>query len=70
MGDSEPEWLATIDTSWLAYHPSGFSVFTGTNFALFASGGGEPWPVDGAQVGFRQVTEEYYEENIPDYDVW
>lgn len=38
-------------------------------FALFASGNGEPWPYDAPQdVGFAEVVEEYFEEEIPDYD--
>lgn len=45
-------------------------MFSGASFALFASGGGEPWPYDGAEVGFTRVEEEFYEENIPDYDDW
>ena len=40
-------------------------------FGLFASGNGEPWPYDAqSPVGFAEVNEEYYVENIPDYDNW
>lgn len=67
---NSPVWLASIESKWLAFAPTNWFVFTGASFALFASGGGEPWNPYGQDVGFSQSSEEYYEENIPDYDVW
>ncbi|KAJ8113978.1 hypothetical protein OPT61_g4034 [Boeremia exigua] len=58
--------VASIDSSWLAFAPSGWFVFTGASFALFASGNGEPWPYDSPDVGFLKVEETYgldYREN-------
>jgi hypothetical protein len=66
-GDSV-EWLQTFSSSWLAFAPPGYFVFSGASFALFASGGGEPWGFDSLEVGFRRIKEVYFEENIPDYD--
>jgi hypothetical protein len=54
----------------MATAPPNWFVFDGAMFGLFASGNGEPWPVDGPQVGFGRVEEVYYQEDIPDYDVW
>ncbi|UKZ78969.1 hypothetical protein TrVFT333_006718 [Trichoderma virens FT-333] len=66
----QPKYITEIDSSWQAFAPANFFVFSGASFAIFATGLGEPWPRDGPVVGFKQVTETYYEENIPDYDVW
>lgn len=66
----EPTWLASVASSWLGFAPANYFVFSGPSFALFASGGGDPWPFDAPDVGFTEVSEEFYEENIPDYDVW
>ncbi|KAI1339130.1 beta-xylosidase [Xylariaceae sp. FL0016] len=41
--------------------------FDGSMFALFASGNGFPWPYDAAEVGFRNIREEYLEEGWSDY---
>lgn len=65
-----PTYLATISSSWQAFAPANYLVFEGNSFALFASGGGEPWPYNGHDVGFTEVVETYFEENIPDYDIW
>lgn len=62
--------MTSIESKWLAFAPSGYFVFTGASFAIFASGGGEPWYPSGQEVEFSSVVEEYYEENIPDYDEW
>jgi hypothetical protein len=63
-------WLASVSSSWLAFAPTNFFVFEGASFALFASGNGNPWPADAPNVGFEQVNEVYFEEDIPDYDIW
>ena len=70
FGKDEPVWMAELSSSWLAFAPTNYFVFEGASFALFASGGGEPWPFDGPEVGFTKVKEIYYDENIPDYDIW
>ncbi|KAF7595676.1 hypothetical protein BBP40_005120 [Aspergillus hancockii] len=70
MGASPVHWVTSIESKWLAFAPPGWFVFEGASFALFASGNGRPWSVRAAEVGFRSVTERYYEENIPDYDRW
>jgi hypothetical protein len=62
--------MAEIESSWLAFAPIGFFVFEGASFALFASGNGNPWPFDAPVVGFKEVNEVYFDENIPDHDVW
>lgn len=69
-GQSAITWLDEIDSSWLAFAPPGWFVFEGAAFALFASGNGNPWPYDAPEVGFTDYLEEYYEEDIPDYDRW
>ncbi|KAI0144752.1 glycosyl hydrolase [Pestalotiopsis sp. NC0098] len=70
MGNNTAIWVDEVPSSWLAWAPSGFYVFSGASWAIFATGGGEPWAPTGATVGFTKVREEYFEENIPDYDVW
>ncbi|KAL6802705.1 glycoside hydrolase family 43 protein [Trichoderma sp. SZMC 28013] len=66
----QPNYIAEIASSWQAFAPANFFVFSGASFAIFATGLGEPWPYDGPVVGFKKVTETYYEENIPDHDIW
>lgn len=44
--------------------------FTGLHWAIYGTGNGKPWPHDGGNVGFKWVKEEYYKENIPNYDTW
>lgn len=61
-----PTWLASIQSLWQAFTPTNWFVFEGNSFALFASGNGEPWPFDGPEVGFAEVMEECYEEDIPE----
>ncbi|EAW23625.1 beta-xylosidase [Aspergillus fischeri NRRL 181] len=68
--DETITWLASLSSSWLAFAPSGWFVFEGASFALFATGTGQPWPPHAPEVGFSQVTETYYDEDIPDYDRW
>ncbi|GFF50751.1 non-reducing end alpha-L-arabinofuranosidase BoGH43B [Aspergillus lentulus] len=63
-------WLVSLSSSWLAFAPPGWFVFEGASFALFATGTGQPWPPQAPEVGFSQVTETYYNEDIPDYDRW
>ncbi|OBT88545.1 hypothetical protein VE02_03963 [Pseudogymnoascus sp. 03VT05] len=63
-------WMSDISSSWLAFAPKDFFVFEGASFALFASGNGNPWPFDAPSVGFKEVNEVYFDENIPDYDIW
>lgn len=63
-------WIATVASSWLAFAPANFFVFEGASFGLFASGNGNPWPWDASDVGFEEVREVYFVEDIPDYDVW
>ena len=63
-------WVSSIESKWLAFAPQGWFVFEGASFALFASRNGRPWSVGAPEVGFRSVTEEYFEEDIPDYDRW
>ncbi|KAJ5623302.1 hypothetical protein N7490_011907 [Penicillium lividum] len=67
---SIPKYVATIESSWQAFAPANYFVFEGNSFALFASGGGEPWPCTGPDVGFTEVVETYFDENIPDHDIW
>jgi hypothetical protein len=62
--------MAEIASSWLAFAPANWFVFSGASFALFASGNGNPWPYNAPKVGFKEVNEVYYNENIPDHDVW
>ncbi|KAL2204684.1 hypothetical protein CC79DRAFT_1309654 [Sarocladium strictum] len=69
LGDDSVEWLQPFSSSWLAFAPPGYFVFSGASFALFASGGGEPWGFESPDVGFTRVEEVYFEENIPDYDI-
>lgn len=70
FGEDDVHWLANFSSYWMAFaHPEYF-VFSGASFALFASGGGEPWGFDSSSVGFIKVEERYFDENIPDYDIW
>ncbi|KAK4062348.1 CAZyme family GH43 [Trichoderma harzianum] len=66
----QPNYIAEIASSWQAFAPANYFVFSGASFAIFATGLGEPWPYDGPVVGVKRVTETYYEENIPDHDIW
>ncbi|RYP27651.1 hypothetical protein DL767_007581 [Monosporascus sp. MG133] len=68
--EQQPTWTAGFSSRCLTRPPSGFSVFEGAIFALVASVNEEHLPFDAPEVGFRQVREVYFEENIPDYDVW
>lgn len=70
FGTNPVVWMADIASSWLAFAPKDFFVFEGASFALFASGNGNPWPFDAPSVGFKEVNEVYFDENIPDYDIW
>ncbi|KAJ1715250.1 beta-xylosidase [Aspergillus flavus] len=70
VANSSVNWVSSIESKWLAFAPQGWFVFEGAGFALFASGNGRPWSVGAPEVGFRSVTEEYFEEDIPDYDRW
>ena len=63
-------WVDEIESKWLAFGPAGTFVFEGANWALFGSGNGNPWPFNAPEVGFLEVKETYFEENIPDYDRW
>ncbi|PYH86193.1 beta-xylosidase, partial [Aspergillus uvarum CBS 121591] len=63
-------WLAELSSSWLAFAPENYFVFAGASFALFATGTGKPWPPHAPDVGFAEVRETYFEEDIPDYDDW
>lgn len=63
-------WVEEVPSSWLAYPPEGWFVFTGASLAIFASGMGEPWGKNSPEVGFVKVEEVYFQEDIPDYDVW
>lgn len=70
IGNASVHWMSEISSSWLAFAPSNYFVFEGASFALFASGNGNPWPFDAPKVGFKEVNEVYFDENIPDYDRW
>ncbi|RSM03812.1 hypothetical protein CEP52_007196 [Fusarium oligoseptatum] len=70
IADDEPTYVTSIASSWQAFPPTGWFVFSGASFALFATGEGEPWPYDAPEVGFEKVWETYYEEDIPDFDQW
>ncbi|KAL5350881.1 hypothetical protein ACLOAV_004454 [Pseudogymnoascus australis] len=70
FGQNPVVWMSEIASSWLAFAPKDFFVFEGASFALFASGNGNPWPFDAPEVGFKEVNEVYFDENIPDYDIW
>ncbi|PYI17912.1 beta-xylosidase [Aspergillus violaceofuscus CBS 115571] len=67
---SPTTWLAALSSSWLAFAPEDYFVFAGASFALFATGTGKPWPPHAPDVGFAEVRETYFEEDIPDYDDW
>lgn len=62
-------WVTEFPSSFMAFAPTNWFVFEGSMFALFSSGSGEPWLAK-HEVGFCSVDETYYEENIPDFDVW
>jgi hypothetical protein len=70
VAGDKPTYVTTIASSWQAFPPPGWFVFSGASFALFATGEGEPWPYDAPEVGFEKVWETYYEEDIPDFDRW
>ncbi|GMG09097.1 unnamed protein product [Aspergillus oryzae var. brunneus] len=70
VANSSVNWVSSIESKWLAFAPQGWFVFEGASFALFASRNGRPWSAGAPEVGFRSVTEEYFEEDIPDYDRW
>ncbi|RMJ16104.1 hypothetical protein CDV36_004224 [Fusarium kuroshium] len=70
IAGDEPTYVTSIASSWQAFPPTGWFVFSGASFALFATGEGEPWPYDAPEVGFEKVWETYYEEDIPDFDQW
>lgn len=69
IGEEPPIWLQHFSSDVMSRSP-GYPTFEGAMFALYASGNGEPWPFDAPDVGFKSVAEEYYPENIPDYDDW
>lgn len=65
----EVQWLSSFDSYWMAWPPTGYFVFTGAMFALFATGSGRPWGANGPQVGFCEVEELFHgEEGIDDFD--
>lgn len=64
----ETIWLTEFESRWMAWAPTGYLVFEGAMFALFASGNGLPWTTAGPTVGFCSVQETFFEERIPDYD--
>ncbi|TDZ39245.1 Non-reducing end alpha-L-arabinofuranosidase BoGH43A [Colletotrichum spinosum] len=66
---TSPTWVKEFSSKQMGSNP-GYPNFEGSMFALFASGNGEPWPYDAPEVGFKSVEEVYYEERLPDYDVW
>ncbi|KAH8679606.1 beta-xylosidase [Tricladium varicosporioides] len=70
VGNKPIVWMAEIASSWLAFAPTNFFVFEGASFALFASGNGNPWPLGTPAVGFKEVNEVYFNENVPDHDIW
>ncbi|KAI8680804.1 hypothetical protein LRP88_04421 [Fusarium phalaenopsidis] len=70
VAGDKPTYVTTIASSWQAFPPPGWFVFSGASFALFATGEGEPWPYDAPEVGFEKVWETYSEEDIPDFDRW
>ncbi|KPM43749.1 hypothetical protein AK830_g2751 [Neonectria ditissima] len=70
FGSDQPTYVTSIASKWQAFAPPNWFVFSGASFALFATGGGEPWPGNGPEVGFERVWENYHEEDIPDYDRW
>ncbi|OJJ95610.1 hypothetical protein ASPACDRAFT_47500 [Aspergillus aculeatus ATCC 16872] len=59
-------WLAAISSSWMAFAPENYFVFAGASFALFEAGTGMPSPPHAPDVGFAEVQETYFEEEIPD----
>ncbi|KAK5171489.1 uncharacterized protein LTR77_004634 [Saxophila tyrrhenica] len=62
------KWLTEFPSSWMAWAPEGWFVFSGAMFALFASSQGRPWGAGSGDVGFSTVEEEFYEERLGDYD--
>lgn len=69
-GQGIVKWFASFPASWMAFAPKDWLVFEGAMFALFATGKGQPWTTAGPTVGFCKTEESFYEELIPDLDVW
>jgi hypothetical protein len=65
----EVRWLASFSSSWMAFAPPNWFVFEGAMFALFATSKGQPWTDAGPTVGFCSTTEDFFDEDIPDFDV-
>lgn len=61
-GNATVTWVKEFGSRLL---PSGFD---GAMFALYASGNSMPFSFDGPTVGFKSVSEEYYEERWEDFD--
>ncbi|KLO94696.1 putative xylan 1,4-beta-xylosidase [Fusarium fujikuroi] len=70
FGKEAPVYVTSIASSWQAFAPPNWFVFSGASWAIFATGDGEPWPHNGPQVGFNEVRETFHKENIPNYDRW
>ncbi|KAM5376462.1 hypothetical protein ACJZ2D_005516 [Fusarium nematophilum] len=70
FGGDEPTYVTSIASSWQAFAPPNWLIFSGASFALFATGDGEPWPYNAPDVGFEKIWETYFQEDIPDYDRW
>ncbi|RYP15673.1 hypothetical protein DL765_005567 [Monosporascus sp. GIB2] len=58
--EQQPTWTAEFSSRWLTQAPSGFSVFEGAIFAVFASGNGKPLPIDAPKVGLSWVRDVYF----------
>ena len=61
FGGDSVEWVHDFGPDVL---PIGFD---GAMFALVATGHSQPWPYDAPEVGFRSITEEYFDEGWTDY---
>ncbi|KAI5847412.1 beta-xylosidase [Morchella snyderi] len=70
VGECEIEWVAEVESKWLAFAPTNYFVFTGAMWAIYASSNGFPWPVGAEEVGFNWVKEEYWGEELPEVDKW
>ncbi|OLN97922.1 Non-reducing end alpha-L-arabinofuranosidase BoGH43A 4 [Colletotrichum chlorophyti] len=52
--DDAPTFVVQVASLWQISAPAGWFVFTGSSFALFATGEGEPWPYNCASAWLHQ----------------
>ncbi|RPA90557.1 Arabinanase/levansucrase/invertase [Choiromyces venosus 120613-1] len=51
-GRNQISWITSVESKWAAFAPVNYFVFTGAQFAIYATGNGFPWPWDGGDVRF------------------